>query len=197
MNARRGTLVLVVGPSGAGKDTLLSIARTHLRGDERFVFARRVITRPPEAGEEYDTIDESGFAAARDRGAFALDWAAHGLSYGIPMAIAADLEAGLTVCANVSRSVVADAAMRFAPVHVCSIFASPEAIEQRLRQRARPSDGDIVARMNRAGTLPVSVPVTVIKNDDVPEVAGAKLVSVLLATQNESSSCLPAPAPMQ
>lgn len=196
--ARRGTLVLVVGPSGAGKDTLLSIARDRLRGDERFVFPRRVITRPSGEGEDHDTADDREFAVACDRGAFALDWTAHGLRYGIPKGIADDLQRGRTVAVNVSRTVVAEAAMRYAPVLVCQILASPEVLEQRLKQRARSSDGDVDARLQRpANPLPASLPVSVITNDGAPDEAAAKLVAVLLLTQNESSSCLPLSTSMQ
>lgn len=39
-----GRLVLVVGPSGAGKDTVLTLARDACRGT--VLFPRRVVTRP-------------------------------------------------------------------------------------------------------------------------------------------------------
>ena len=42
----RGTLALVVGPSGAGKDALIDGARHHFAGDPRYSFPRRLITRP-------------------------------------------------------------------------------------------------------------------------------------------------------
>ncbi len=72
----------VVGPSGAGKDTLIAGA-VAARPDLRLV--RRVITRPTEAGgEPFDGVTEAEFLSRLDAGAFALHWQAHGLHYGIP-----------------------------------------------------------------------------------------------------------------
>ena len=80
-----GILVGVVGPSGAGKDTLLDAARAALSADPAFVFLRRVITRPADSGgEAHEPATRGAFLAARDEGAFALTWEAHGLFYGIP-----------------------------------------------------------------------------------------------------------------
>jgi len=154
-------LVLVVGPSGAGKDTLLEGARTVLAGDARFRFVRRVITRPAEAGgETHEAVTEAVFAAR----AFALSWGAHGLRYGIPLDIAADLAAGRVVVANVSRNIIAEAAERF-PVRVIEVTAPRAVLASRLAARGRETAADIAGRLARSVALPAGVPVDVVMND--------------------------------
>ena len=154
-------LVLVVGPSGAGKDTLLNAARRALTDDIRFRFVRRVITRPAHAGgEDHEAVSEAEFVT-RD---FALQWAAHGLRYGIPIDVAEDIARGVTAVANVSRSVVAEAAERF-PVQVIEVTAPPELLAARLATRGREKPADTAARLARRVTLPDAVPVRTVVND--------------------------------
>jgi phosphonate metabolism protein PhnN/1,5-bisphosphokinase (PRPP-forming) len=168
-------LVLVVGPSGAGKDTLLDAARRTLAGDARFRFARRVITRPAEAGgEAHEAVTDAEFAT-RD---FALSWQAHGLRYGIPADIAEDLEAGRVVVANVSRGVIAKAAERFG-VRVIEITAPPEVLAARLATRGRESAADVAARLARTVALPDGVPVETVMNDATVEAGAARFLAAL------------------
>ncbi len=47
-----GRLVLVVGPSGAGKDTLIGLAQAACAEDGTIVFPRRVVTREASASED-------------------------------------------------------------------------------------------------------------------------------------------------
>lgn len=136
-------LVLVVGPSGAGKDTLLEGARRALP-EARFV--RRVITRPAAAGgEDHEAVTEAEFAGR----SFALQWEAHGLRYGIPADIADDLAAGRLVIANASRGVIAEAVVRFG-ARVVEVTAPPEVLAVRLAARGRESAADVAARLSRA-----------------------------------------------
>jgi len=143
-----GRLVLVVGPSGAGKDTLIARARAMCR-DDQVVFPRRVITRPASAAEDNDTLSEQAFDAALAGGAFALSWSAHGLKYGIPRSIESDIGADRTVVCNVSRTVVAAARARYAHMTAVLITAPPAVLAARLAQRGRASDGAIENRIRR------------------------------------------------
>ena len=152
----RGTLILVVGPSGAGKDTLISGARAALKDDSRFVFTRRAITRPNVVGaEDSETMASGAFAAAIAAGAFAFAWRAHGLSYGIPIAIETALRQGRHVVVNVSRSVIPEARQRYQPVRIIEAWAPIEVLEQRLAARGRESEAEIEQRLAR--TSPVTV----------------------------------------
>ncbi|MGH7125693.1 MAG: phosphonate metabolism protein/1,5-bisphosphokinase (PRPP-forming) PhnN [Stellaceae bacterium] len=155
----RGMLILVVGPSGAGKDTLISGARVALKGDARFVFPRRAITRPRVVGaEDSETMAPGAFAAALAAGAFALTWRAHGLSYGIPVAIEAALAQGRTVVVNVSRAVIPEARQRYQPLHVVEAWAQPEVLAERLADRGRESDMEIADRLARTSPIEVEGP---------------------------------------
>ncbi len=151
-------LVLVVGPSGAGKDTLLEAARQTLAHDARFHFVRRVITRPADAGgEAHEAVTEAEFAK-RD---FALQWQAHGLRYGIP---APAVEAGVVTVANVSRTVIADAARRFR-VRVIEVTAPSDVLASRLASRGREHATDVNARLARSVAIPRDVAVDRMVND--------------------------------
>jgi ribose 1,5-bisphosphokinase len=145
-----GRLVLVVGPSGAGKDTLIAGARARLQGDASVVFARRVVTRPASPYEDHDSASQGEFRRAAAAGAFALAWQAHGLRYGVPTSIDADIAAGCTVVCNVSRTIVTAARTRYARVTAVLVTAAPEVLAARLAARGRASDGALSDRLARS-----------------------------------------------
>lgn len=146
-----GTLWLVVGPSGAGKDSLLEGAKARLAGSDRQVFVRRDITRPADAGgEDHNPVSVSEFERRKESGAYCFDWGAHGLFYGVPDTMAADLDAGKTVIVNVSRAVIPDAEARYADVRVANITVPRAVLEARLRARGREPEEEIQARLARA-----------------------------------------------
>jgi phosphonate metabolism protein PhnN/1,5-bisphosphokinase (PRPP-forming) len=178
---RRGTLVLVVGPSGVGKDSIIAGAAARLRDDPRVVFARRLITRPAGAGsEDHIALTPAEFAARRDAGGLMLHWNAHGLDYGLPRTLAATLDEEKAVVANVSRTVVAEARTRLAPVLVTAIMASPQTLAARLAARGREDAADIAARLARSGALAPSEADLVIANDGSLDDAVERFVAVLV-----------------
>lgn len=161
-----GALVLVVGPSGAGKDTLIAGAKTAFAEDGRFVFPRRIVTRQAVAAlEDHDSVAPEVFEAEKARGAYALDWQAHGLSYALPIGIEAEMAAGRVVVANVSRHVVPAALQKCGNGHVLLVTARPEIRAARLSGRGRESAEDVAARLRREGPLlPAGVDVEEIDN---------------------------------
>lgn len=166
----------MVGPSGAGKDTVLGMARSALADDARFRFVRRVITRPVDvSGEDHLAVSEADFAAR----SFALRWQAHGLSYGIPDDVTDDLARGIVVVANTSRGVIAEAAGRF-PVRVIEVTASLGIRAQRLGARGREAAGDIDHRLSRTVGIPSDVPVDTITNDTTPGEAAEHFIAALI-----------------
>lgn len=165
----------VVGPSGAGKDTLIRGALA-ARPDLRLV--RRVITRPSAAGgEDFEGVSAQAFLLRRERGEFALCWDAHGLSYGIPRA---QVEGPGDVIFNGSRAALAEARAAFPDLRVILVTAPDEVLADRLAARGRESETDIGARLSRAAfEMPEGIRYRVVVNDQSPEIGVARLLEEL------------------
>ena len=148
--------------------------------DPRFRFVRRSVTRPASAGgEDHEPMDRGAFLRRRDAGGFALWWDAHGLLYGVPRDIEADLDAGRCVVANLSRGALAEAASRY-PLLVLEITAPPAVLAARLAARGREDAATIAARLAREAPLPPSLRVRRVVNDSAPEAGAAEVAAVLL-----------------
>ncbi|MBK4216902.1 phosphonate metabolism protein/1,5-bisphosphokinase (PRPP-forming) PhnN [Paracoccus caeni] len=148
----------VVGPSGAGKDTLIAGA-AQARPDLRVL--RRVITRPESAGgEPFEGVTEAEFARRHAAGEFALTWLAHGLHYGVPHAP----DDGVTLF-NGSRRMLEQAATAFPGLRVILVTASAPVLAARLADRGREDAKDIAARLTRSAPLPGGLPVITVRND--------------------------------
>lgn len=174
-----GGFVFIVGPSGAGKDTLIGLAKGALAQDERFIFPRRLVTRPKSAWEDHDTIDPDAFERAEAAGRFCLSWRAHGLCYGISAEVFDAMRRGRVAVCNVSRRVVEDARRRLHPVSVVEITAPIDILARRLAARARPDDGEIDERILRSRAVGDMRADLTIVNDSAPEEGAAALIAYL------------------
>jgi ribose 1,5-bisphosphokinase len=175
-----GVLVLVVGPSGAGKDTLLNAARAACADDGTICFVRRSVTRHASTSEDHASFSEVEFEKALADGAFSFWWEAHGLKYGVPVSIEAGLAAGLTVVCNVSRNIVAGLRERYPQCCVVLITAPEEVRRARVAARERGSDGDPVKRAKRAAPgIEELRPALVIDNTGSVEEGAATLLGFL------------------
>lgn len=168
-------IVAIVGPSGAGKDTLIRgalVARPDLR------LVRRVITRPSTAGgEEFEGVTPEDFALRQATGEFALSWDAHGLSYGIPKD---QTEGPGHVIFNGSRAALPLAARLFPGLRVILVTAPQIVLAARLAARGREQPQDIRARLDRAAfTMPDDIAFQTVCNDASPEIGILRLLAAL------------------
>lgn len=180
-NMAEGRLILVVGPSGAGKDSLIEAAMAQLAQDQRFHFPKREVTRPSDAGgEDHIAVSEQDFAARQAAGGYALAWGAHGLHYGIPIAVIDLLANGDTVVINTSRTVIETARATYRNLRIIYVTAPIAILAQRIAARGRESAEDVAQRLARAGmSLPSGDDVVTITNDGSLERASAALIAAL------------------
>lgn len=162
-----GTLFLVVGPSGVGKDSLIQAFQA--TAPEIFVFPQRYVTRPRmDDSEDFNPVERSEFREED----YWLSWEAHGLLYGLPKSIDDDLAAGRHVMLNTSRKMIGMIENKHSRVAVLSITAEPHIIAERLAGRGRETAEEIQLRMSRIAPLYVSTATLIeIDNSDALEPA--------------------------
>jgi ribose 1,5-bisphosphokinase len=177
-----GAVALVVGPSGAGKDTLLRLVRERLGGDGRFFFPQRVVTRPADASEDHATLSRREFEERIERGGFALHWEAHGHRYGIPAEADTAVRAGRTVVFNASRQMIPAARRRYATPATILLDVPIEVRAARLAARNRESADQVLARLQRVVTgFDLAEQDLVVDNSGPPERAADAMVRWLQA----------------
>lgn len=174
-----GRLILVVGPSGAGKDTLLGLAKAACADDRDIVFPRRLITRQASASEDNDEVSAEAFQRAAAAGDYAMYWEAHGHGYALSRAFNDDIGTGRTVIANVSRTVIAAARRNYANAVVVLVTAPPDVLAARLAMRARSSDGLLEQRLARTVDESTSTPDFTIVNSGTADYHARQLVRII------------------
>ena len=191
-----GTLFYIVGPSGAGKDTLMNHARQCLSPAAPVLFAHRYITRPATAGgENHVALTSPEFTRMRELGLFALDWESHGLAYGIGCEIDRWLAQGADVVVNGSRGYLAEASSRYPSLRVVLLTVSPAVLRARLEARGRESSAEINARLRRASEFVIEHPnLVTLRNDGTVLESGDAFMRVLRETQPAAESRLHAHA---
>ncbi|KJS12266.1 MAG: ribose-phosphate pyrophosphokinase [Hoeflea sp. BRH_c9] len=179
--AELGRFIVLLGPSGAGKDTLISHARRELSGSADVLFVRRVITRPADAGsEDHIAMSDAEFDAAIDDGRFSLTWSANGLRYGLPRDVESHLAAGRVAVANGSRGAWNVIRQVFPSAVAVEIRVDPEILARRLEARGRENAAEIAARLKRASDLTAGFEAgIIIDNSGAVETAGAALTDYI------------------
>jgi ribose 1,5-bisphosphokinase len=180
-----GPLVYVMGPSGAGKDSVLNRARLLLATDAPVIFAHRYITRPAEAGgENHVELSPAEFGLRRTHGLFAFHWQAHGNEYGIGREIYSGRRAGLTVVVSGSREHFQQLGGVDDNTHPVLVTAPAERLIERLATRAREDAEAAAERLQRSEAYDVTDRrLVTIVNDGALDEAAAKFVSLLATLQ--------------
>lgn len=148
-----GTLFLIVGNSGSGKDSIISGAIEKFPKDMKEIFVpKRYITRPPSEFEENYAISKEKFKEMEKKGKFALKWHIYHLSYGVPIEIDDWLKEGHPVIVNVSRTIIEEARDIYENIKVIFIEVPLEITLERIKNRGREEGELLEERIERAKT---------------------------------------------
>ena len=146
-----GLLILIVGNSGSGKDSIMKGVIERYPSDLKPLhLTQRYITRPSSDTEDNIAISPENFRKKSLQSEFALEWHIYGLDYGVPIEIDRWLKKGHPVLVNVSRSIVNKARELYQNVLVVFIKVPFEITLKRVKDRARESGERLEERIQRA-----------------------------------------------
>jgi ribose 1,5-bisphosphokinase len=171
--------VYLMGPSGAGKDSLMEAARVL---SPRVVLARRHVTRREDGGQRDTAVTREEHARILEGGGYAFSWESHGLSYGIVREDVEEAGRGKVVVVNGSREYLEEAARRAPGLTACLVTADREARRERLTRRGREGGCEIEERLLRGDAeyrIPEGVMLVTIDNSGPPGAAAVEFVSML------------------
>ncbi len=183
--AEKGTLLVLSGPSGVGKSTVL---RKMMDGRDDMAFSVSATTRAPRPGEEegkdYFFVTRERFDEMVERGELLEHAEFVGNCYGTPRSqVEQRLEAGITVVLDIE--VQGAAQVKALMPEALTVFLAPpslEALEQRLRGRGTETEETIRSRLETARKELLLAPTYdhIVVNDDVDR-AAAELEAILRA----------------
>lgn len=189
---RRGTLVVLSGPSGTGKGTVCGVVRNHLGDAVRYSIS--ATTRKPRTGEEhgreYFFFTKEEFETLRDQNGF-LEWAqVYDNYYGTPRAFVEEVLASGKDCI-LEIDPQGALQVRKATDEAVLVFIAPPSLEElrsRLTGRGTESAEEVEKRLSCAESeLAYRDKYDyIIINDDV-ETAAAKMEAILLAEKCRSA----------
>ncbi len=142
--------MVVLGASGAGKDSVLAASQPLLSSLDDVCFVRRVITRRVDANDEaHDSVTVEQFMKQQRAGEFALTWQAHGLYYGVPAGTTEQVQSGSTVILNGSRGALNDILNVFPSMRAVYLEVDDAVLAERLAGRGRETTEEIQLRLER------------------------------------------------
>ena len=191
---RKGMLLVISGPSGAGKGTLAQ----RLLHRDGFAFSVSATTRAPRPGEEegvhYYFLSDEAFAAMEAEGDFLETATVHGHRYGTPLTpVMQALEEGRDLLLDIDSQGARTVMEKLAScVSVFILPPSMRELEHRLRARQTESEEDIRRRLHNAAGEMEQLPRYryAVVNDDIEE-AYTQLHMIVQAERHNTVRYLP------
>ena len=171
-------IILIVGASGVGKDTLLRSIQNKVEVN----FIKRYITRKPDSNEANYYIDTEAFQRLQKDGFFISTWEAHANKYGIAKN---QIIEGLNII-SISRGAIKDFEEKFENVITIEITLPKDVLYKRLKNRARENEEEIQKRLARVYEKIEAKNIIQFDNSNTIELSCANFITLLKRIKNET-----------